>query len=381
MTSSEQREQPQPEPLIPDNATDTDTDKEASDMLFARDKDAPGLDYWRAHSLPPMTREQTIEAFRQWREEGNERARERIIRSNARFAINVATGYISTRRTIDELVADAIAGMLRATETFKPNAGFAFISYAVWWMRQYCRAAILDEQRVVRHPQNLYSTRNTLDRHIAAFLARHERMPSIEELVELTGLSEPEVTAAMTVALHDSSLDATVADTDGLHMADALSDDGPGPADLLEAAERKDIAARLLADLDPRLRYIVVRYYGLDGEPADTLESVARRIGITRERARQLREQAISIVQLLHGLVPVGTATGSHSADRQRAIGALTRTANVDAAARLLGVTRDHLMTLVRRYHLTLPGGYVRGHRSDTLPDEDEPRLAGKDCY
>jgi len=328
-----------------------------------------------------MTREQTIEAFRQWREEGNERARERIIRSNARFAINVATGYINSRRTIDELVADAIAGMLRATDTYDPHAGFAFISYAVWWMRQFCRAAILDEQRVVRHPQNLYSTRNTLEKHVARFLAQHERMPGTEELAELTGLSEVEVTAALTVSIHDSSLDATVADTDGLRMADALRDAEPGPVDLLEAAERREIAQRLLADLDPRLRRIVVRYYGLDGEPPDTLESVAKRVGITRERARQLREQAISIVQLLHGLVPVGTATWSHNADRQRAMGALNRTANVDAAARLLGVTRDYLMTLVRRYHIKLPRDYVRGRQSETLPDEGDPRLAGKDVY
>jgi len=374
MSSEPTNSQSQPDLLTPD----TDTDKGGTDMLYARDSDSPGLDYWRTHSLPPMTREQTIEAFRQWREEGKERARDRIIRANARFAISVATSYLSSRRTMDELLADAMSGMLRATETFDAHGGHAFITYAVWWMRQYCRAGILEEQRVVRHPVGIYSDRSAVDKAIGRLMGKLERMPTTEELMTETGMSEANVLAALTVSQRDTSLDAPLAGTTTLYMGDMLRDEGPNPEELAELESRRQLVRRLLADLDPRLHYIVERYYGLDGEPPDTLEGVAARVYLTRERTRQIREQAIAIIQVLQGLVPAGDITARGSNAQMQIAGVFARVTSVQAAARILNVKPEYLLVMARRYGLRLPRGYVSPELAD---NEAAPTISSHDCY
>ena len=133
-------------------------------MLLQQDKNSPAMLYWQRHSLPPIGAAATNELFRRWREEGDERAHERIVRHNARFAIQMAANYVCAQRTIDECVSDAMDGMVVATQRYDPKMGHRFITYAVWWIRQSIIAARATQCRVVSFPGNSFSDRRDLDR-------------------------------------------------------------------------------------------------------------------------------------------------------------------------------------------------------------------------
>jgi hypothetical protein len=157
--------------------------------------------------------------------------------------------------------------------------------------------------------------------------------------------------------------------------ADWLQDDSPGPEDLLECKELREVTAQMLGDLEPRLRYIITRYYGLDGEPAYTLEQMGKRMGICRERVRQLHEDAVAVIQKLHGQVPTGTYSSAHCCNRQQIESALGRTMSTGTAARLLGISLGHLLNLCRRYGITVK---VRGARADGQACEDSEVSAAR---
>ena len=340
-------------------------------MIPNQEMDAPSLEYWRRYSLPPMSHADTLECFRSWRQDGNARARERIIRANARFAISIAAQYAGGRRTMDELVADAMSGLLRASDSFDPATGFRFISYAVHWVRQYCSVGTMEGRRAVHYPVNVYGEHRQVERAIVAHVRRTERMPEDAEVAQATGMSEDRVAVSRSLTRRDTHIDAPIAGMDDLTIVDGLADTAPSQADELEMQEMSEVLEAMLGDLDPKPRHIIVRYYGLDGRPTETLESIAERLHLTRERIRQLRDRGIAMMQIMHG----ASSRDGYANRRAKVAAAIRATTSTGAAAHLLGVSRGYLLALARRFGVEVPN---RGAAGDCLAAREAERTAAR---
>jgi RNA polymerase sigma factor (sigma-70 family) len=311
-------------------------------LLFTQDKNSPAMRYWQRHSLPPIGAAATNELFRRWREEGDERARERIVRHNARFAIKMASLYVCSQRSIDDLISDAMEGMCVAAERYNPQMGHRFITYAVWWIRQSILAAIATQSRVVTFPGNSYSDRRRVERSAKRLQKQLQREPTREELVAECDMCQERVERAMSVGSHEMSLDVPIyADERGSEVvgADKLADPRPLQDEECADAELRARVGQWLDCLSPRLQRVMSRVYGLETGEDEILEDVGRANCITRERTRKLRNQAMGILRVLAGVDPPRRLPANN-----RNLGGCIRSvlcmvSSDEAAARLYGMT------------------------------------------
>jgi RNA polymerase primary sigma factor len=228
--------------------------------------------------------------------EGDEVALHRLTRANLRFVISVAKQYQNQGLSLDDLINEGNVGLIKAAKRFDETKGFKFISYAVWWIRQSILQAIVEHARLVRLPLNKIGSQNKINDAYVAFLQENEREPSTEELAELLGMKEKDVTIAMRLNGHHLSVDAPMGsdEEDGLTMLDTLScAESEIPESHLMNESLKEEIGNGLQMLSPREQEVISAYYGLTGSHPLTLEEIGHQCGLTRERVRQIKERAI----------------------------------------------------------------------------------------
>jgi len=226
---------------------------------------------------------------------GDEEALHGLVRANLRFVVTVAKQFLGQGLTLQDLINEGNIGLMKAGRRFDERRGFKFISYAVWWVRQAILQAISDQSRVVRLPQNRTVVLQKVRRTRARMQQELGRNPTPEEISEATDFTLSDVTEALRIGQPETYLDQVVSDEDGRTLAETLPDDDGTPTDhrLLERSRREDLD-RLLAQIPDREARILRLYFGLEGERALTLEEIGRRMSLTRERIRQLKERALS---------------------------------------------------------------------------------------
>ena len=231
--------------------------------------------------------------------QGDKKAIDRLVEANLRFVISVAKLYANDNTRLEDLVNEGNIGLMKAAKRFDPSRGFKFISYAVWWIRQ----SILDFKSnlgtTVKLPAKRYRDIGKIQKVSDAFEQEHHRRPSVEELVDLIDdMTESKIKS--TVNMDDNianSLDKTMTD-DGFTLMDVMEDNLTPRADHLTKGHDKGIIIDgLLHFLPDRERNIIVLFYGLeDGLPLE-LNQIADRIGLTKERTRQLKEIALKRIK------------------------------------------------------------------------------------
>lgn len=226
---------------------------------------------------------------------GDSAAREELIRSNLRFVVAIAKRYAGNGVALEDLVNDGNMGLVKAVERFDPSRGFKFISYAVWWIRQSILHSISENSRLVRLPMNRVSLAQKAGK--TARRLEHElgREPRADEIAAALNVKADEVEEVVALSRAHLSLDEPVGDgNEETLFVDQIEDVGAAsPSAALDAElEGRDLR-RMLRTLTKRERGIVTLYFGLDsGEPL-TLEQIGQKMGYTRERIRQIKEQAI----------------------------------------------------------------------------------------
>jgi RNA polymerase primary sigma factor len=228
---------------------------------------------------------------------GDERAVERLVTANLRFVISYVKRYQGHGLDLSELVAIGNEGLLKAVSKFDPDHGVKFISYAVWWVRQAVLKALAEQTRSVRIPLNQNSALARLARAQTALSQTLGRDPTDEELALATDDTVENVRSARRMMTTEVSLDAPVeAQEQG---GNTFGERVPGGSandieDRTDAGLQRTFIAQLFARyLTPREQRILSLYYGLDEETeALTLEQIGVRLGVTRERVRQIRERA-----------------------------------------------------------------------------------------
>lgn len=225
--------------------------------------------------------------------QGDSSALEELTRANLRFVVSVAKQYQNQGLSLPDLINEGNLGLIKAAQRFDETRGFKFISYAVWWIRQSILQAIAEQSRLVRLPLNQVGSVNKVNRAANKFEQVYERRPSAEELASDVNLPEEKVERAMKSHSRHVSVDAPFADDDGGSLLDVLPNGNIPDTDrpLIQESLREEVS-RVLMHLSDRERAVIEAYFGL-GQPELTLEEIAEKYGLTRERVRQIKEKAI----------------------------------------------------------------------------------------
>ncbi|WP_288151463.1 RNA polymerase sigma factor RpoD/SigA [uncultured Prevotella sp.] len=225
--------------------------------------------------------------------QGDSSALEELTRANLRFVVSVAKQYQNQGLSLPDLINEGNLGLIKAAQRFDETRGFKFISYAVWWIRQSIFQAIAEQSRLVRLPLNQVGSVNKVNRAANKFEQVYERRPSAEELASDVNLPEEKVERAMKSHSRHVSVDAPFADDDGGSLLDVLPNGNIPDTDrpLIQESLREEVS-RVLMHLSDRERAVIEAYFGL-GQPELTLEEIAEKYGLTRERVRQIKEKAI----------------------------------------------------------------------------------------
>ena len=249
---------------------------------------------------PMVSIEEEIELAQAIKKGGRagERAKNKLVEANLRFVVSVAKQYQHQGLTLTDLIDEGNIGLIKAAERFDETRGFKFISYAVWWIRQSILQAIAEQSRIVRLPLNQVGSLNKVNHEINKFEQENLRRPSVEEIADRTGVDEEKISQSMAASGHHVSIDAPFGDDDDNAMVDVMSSGDDSRTDKQVdhesmAMELKQVLGQVLKE---RERQIVCACFGI-GEPEKGLEEIGDKMGLTRERVRQIREKSLDMLK------------------------------------------------------------------------------------
>ena len=224
-----------------------------------------------------------------------ERAKNRLVEANLRFVVSVAKQYQHQGLTLTDLIDEGNIGLIKAAERFDETRGFKFISYAVWWIRQSILQAIAEQSRIVRLPLNQVGSLNKVNQESNRFEQENQRRPSVEELAQRTGIDEQKISQSMAASGHHVSIDAPFGEDDDNSMVDVMASGEDSRTDKHVDHESMAMELRQVLDkvLKDREKQIVCACFGI-GETEKGLEEIGDKMGLTRERVRQIREKSIT---------------------------------------------------------------------------------------
>ena len=226
--------------------------------------------------------------------EGDKKAFTKIVNHNLRFVVSVAKQYQNLGMWLGDLVNEGNLGLIKAAERFDETRGFKFISYAVWWIRQSILQALNVKGRNIRLPLNLVGNMSKVNTAIVAFLQKHERMPTNDELSDMTELSKKVIGKCMKYYKRVHSLDAPISDESNDSMLSLMIDeDADSPEKKLFEESLQTEVSHLLDNLTDRQHMVLKMYYGIGMKQPLSLDDISNRMGLTRERVRQIKDKGI----------------------------------------------------------------------------------------
>jgi RNA polymerase primary sigma factor len=232
---------------------------------------------------------------------GDREARALMIKANLRLVVKIAHDYKNLGLPVLDLVSEGNIGLMKAVERFDPAKGGKLSTYAAWWIKQSIKRALANQSKTIRLPVHLVDKISKMNRVSSQMSEELGREPTDDELAEEIGLSPRTVSQLKTVAIRPSSLNAPIGDDDTTEFGEMVGDeDARTPFEFLEDRNLRDELPDLLATLDDRERTIIFQRFGLDGAKPRTLEEVGKKLGVTRERIRQV--QNIALVKLRRAL-------------------------------------------------------------------------------
>lgn len=239
-----------------------------------------------------LTTEQEVE-LAQRIHQGDRKALDKLVSSNLRFVVSVAKQYQNQGLSLPDLINEGNMGLIKAAEKFDETRGFKFISYAVWWIRQSILQAIAEKSSLIKLPVNQVGAVNKISHASNQFEQEHERRPSLDEIAERLDIPEEKIEDAFKVSGRHMSVDAPINSNETNSLLDVIPSEDNTQADQEMDIEslRKEMS-RLLTFLNDRDRTVIESFYGI-GQPEQTLDEIASKCGVSRERVRQIREKAI----------------------------------------------------------------------------------------
>jgi RNA polymerase primary sigma factor len=232
---------------------------------------------------------------------GDREARALMIKANLRLVVKIAHDYANLGLPMLDLVSEGNIGLTKAVERFDPAKGGKLSTYAAWWIKQSIKRALANQSKTVRLPVHLVDKISKMHRVASQMSAELGREPTDDELAEEIGLSSRTVSQLKTASIRPTSLNAPISDDDSTEFGEMVGDeDARTPFEFLRDKNLRDELADLLEVLDDREHAIILQRFGLDGARPRTLEEVGKKLGVTRERIRQI--QNIALLKLRQAL-------------------------------------------------------------------------------
>lgn len=235
---------------------------------------------------------------------GDFAARQAMIEHNLRLVVSIAKNYLGRGLPMTDLIEEGNLGLMHSISKFEPERGFRFSTYASWWIRQNIERAIMHQARLVRLPVHVVRELNQVLKARRALEAEHnrnggsERPVRVEDVAAAVGRPVQEVSDLLRFSELPTSLDAPLerfsADNGSESMLDSVADDGAtDPMSLTLSNEVEQLLNHGLDELNDREREVLAGRYGLHDREPETLEVLAERLGLTRERIRQIQQEAL----------------------------------------------------------------------------------------
>ncbi|MPN07073.1 RNA polymerase sigma factor SigA [bioreactor metagenome] len=227
--------------------------------------------------------------------EAHEKARATLIKANLRLVVKIAHDFKGLGLPLLDLISEGNIGLMRAVEKFDPAKGAKFSSYAAWWIKQSMRRALANQSRIIRIPVQSAGKINKIKSIRTKLAEKLGREPTDAEIAKDLDFSERTVAGLRLADLRTFSLHDPIQQGEDGEFQDIIPDRGAMTPDrILSDVESVSRLVDLLQELDERERMILKMRFGLDGTRSRTLEEVSQEIGRTRERVRQIQNQALS---------------------------------------------------------------------------------------
>jgi RNA polymerase primary sigma factor len=253
---------------------------------------------------PLLTAAQEVELAKRL-ERGDLAAKQHMIESNLRLVISMAKHYRHQGLPFLDLIQEGTLGLIRAVEKFDWRRGYKFSTYATWWIRQAAARALADQARTIRLPVHIVERLQKMKRAERTLWTQLGREPALEEIAEEANLPLQQAHEVRAAARASASLDQPVAEQQDALLGDFVAGDDPLPEETADLSLRSQALSQALAALPDRDRQVLALRYGLGGSKAKTLDDVGLRLGLSRERIRQIERDSLKRLATMHELQAV----------------------------------------------------------------------------
>ena len=245
-----------------------------------------------AGRFPLLTAAEEVELAKRV-ERGDKEAKDLMVNSNLRLVVSIAKKYQGHNLALLDLIQEGIIGLMRAVEKFDWRRGYKFSTYATWWIRQAVQRGVANKARTIRIPVHIADREQKIVRAERELNLSLGRPPTDEEIATAAELPLKQYREVRNSARAVTSLDRPIGAEGGASFGDLLPNDQATPEEEIEVSLERSVLKQALAELPDRERQVLQWRYGLNGANPASLEEIGRRLGLTRERVRQIEKVAL----------------------------------------------------------------------------------------
>ena len=226
--------------------------------------------------------------------EGEKAARDRMIESNLRLVVKISKRYINRGLPFLDLIEEGNMGLIKAVERFKLSKECRFSTYATWWIRQSIKRALVNQSRTIRLPVHVSDDINKMLRVTRELVQKMNREPSVKEIAAEMEVNTAYVRRLMVLLKKTYSIERPMGENNDYFLIDTIEDTSTvSPAELLEEVNKYELVATWFETLSDSEKRILTLRFGLDDKEPQTLDTIGRSFGVTRERIRQIETKSL----------------------------------------------------------------------------------------